>query len=60
MSATLNTKVQRTAQTDDLVRQFMLRNYVVKGSTKGKKRVSKAATAARAAALKAWMDKEAV
>ena len=60
MSVTLNSKVQRTAHTDDLVRQFMLRSYVTQGSTKGKKRVSKAAAAARADAIKAWMAKEAV
>lgn len=31
MSATCNPKVQRTAQTDDLVRQFLLRDYVKPG-----------------------------
>ena len=44
MSATLNTKVQRTAAVDAAVRQFLLRNYVTVAKTAKSSRANKFAT----------------
>ncbi len=58
MSATLSAKVQRTAHTDDLVRQFMLRSYVTKPVISERKLKSLAKIkAAREAAIKSFMDR---